>query len=191
MKPRGRSQKGLFVYDEIVKLKTWATTACAKGDPAGILLVTLLGTAGRAAEVAALRVKDVRQGIDGPEVTFPKTKGGGAATVPISVDTFEVMVRWCKGRPADAPLIPARGGGFMHPITLWRRFKDAVRDAGIQRNVGVHASRHAAAYLLLKATGDLTQVQAFLRHTNIATTAAWYKHIHQPKLRAGLKEAGI
>ena len=79
----------------------------------------------------------------------------------------------------------------MHVATLWRLFKQTVGAAGIKREVGVHATRHAAGFLLLRATGDLTKVQKFLRHGSLATTAAWYSDVHMPDLRAGIEKAGL
>jgi site-specific recombinase XerD len=79
----------------------------------------------------------------------------------------------------------------MHVATLWRTFRLALLEAGIKRSVGVHATRHAAGFLLLRATGDLTKVQEFLRHSSLQTTAAWYRHVHMPDLRAGIEKAGL
>lgn len=189
---RAVSQR-LFTLEEITSLLAWGRAACAVGDRAGALIVALLGTGGRRFEVAALRGTDVRQGAGGPEIFFPEVKGGGSATVPVSQDTYDALVTWVKKvcLPRGAPLIPTEGGEFMHPATLWRLFKQAVASAGIKREVGVHATRHAAGFLLLRATGDLTKVQAFLRHSSLTTTDGWYSHVHMPDLRAGLDKAGL
>ena len=184
----------LLDFDEVERLRTWALKAAAAGDREGVLVVTLLGTGGRRFEVAALRCDSVRMGPGGPEVYFHETKGGKKAAVPISNDTWKILEAWRKGRPASAPLIPtARGDGsdFMHPATLWRTFKLTLKRAGVTRNVGVHATRHAAGFLLLRATGDLSKVQHFLRHASFNTTATWYQHVHMPDVRAGLEKAGI
>ena len=91
--------------------------------------------------------------------------------------------------------------GFGAPLIGWafdrlgpRRLIQcgALLSAGIKHKVGVHASRHAAGFLLLRACGgDLTKVQTFLRHTNVQTTSTWYQHVHLPDLRAGLERAGL
>lgn len=194
----------LLTPEEIEQIRVWGLQQCHQMNRAGAIVVTLLGTAARRFEACALRVKDIRQGPGGPEVFFPQVKGGGTATVPISNDTFTVLNRWKEqhdliGLPND-PLLPVhvwgqhtgtQGDLFMHPATLWRAWREALKQAGIARQVGVHASRHAAGFLILRATGDLTKVQTFLRHSSIATTDKWYKHVHLPDLRAGLERAGI
>lgn len=176
---------------EIERLRVWGYIACAEGVREGALAVVLLGAGGRRFETAALRCRDVRMGLGGPEVYFPEVKGGGTATVPISEDTWKALSEWTRGKPESAPLIPTESGEFMHVATLWRTFKEALTQAGVQRQVGVHATRHAAGFLLLRATSDLTKVQVFLRHKSLSTTANWYKHVYLPDLRAGLAKAGI
>jgi site-specific recombinase XerD len=189
----------LFTLEEINHVKLWASASIARGEREGALLTALFGTAGRRFEVAALRVQDVHLGPGGPEVYFPETKGGKSATIPITGETFTALLQWIKRehhleghvRNANEPLIPTQNGEFMHPATLWRLFGIAIKKAGITRQLGVHATRHAAGFLLLRATGDLTKVQEFLRHSSLATTAAWYRHVHMPDLRAGIAKAGL
>ena len=192
---RQKNNEALFTLDEIERLRAWGFGRCREGDRAGALIVALLGTAGRRFEVAALRCGDVRVGPGGPEVFFPQVKGGGSSAVPVSPETFRVLDAWAMGRRvsfgANAALIPTETGEFMHVATLWRLYRQALLAAGIKRNTGVHATRHAAGFLLLRATGDLTKVQKFLRHTSITTTDAWYKHVHMPDLRAGIEKAGL
>ena len=195
-----KSNEAFFTIEEIERIRTWAFKACMDGDRRGALLVALIGTAGRRFEVAALRCGDVRQGPGGPEVFFPEVKGGGNATVPISEETFKALDAWARARVyriergqilKPAALIPTESGDFMHVATLWRLYKKTLKEIGIKRNTGVHATRHAAGFLLLRATNDLTKVQHFLRHSSITTTDAWYKHVHMPDLRAGIEKAGL
>jgi site-specific recombinase XerD len=190
-KPAQQKAQKLLDANEIERLRVWAIQALVRGERTGALVVALLGTAGRRFEVAALRCQDIRIGTGGPEVFFPEIKGGGTATVPISDETYHALQGWCAGRSATGPLIPTESGEFMHPATLWREWKAALRAAGITRQVGVHAARHAAGYLLLRATNDITKVRVFLHHRSIATTHQWYTHVHLPDLRAGLTKAGL
>lgn len=192
---RHRSADRLLTIEEIERLRAWAFAATARGERNGALVVALLGTAGRRFEVAALRVGDFRMGPDGPECCFPETKGGGSATVPVTPDTYEAIrfyIAYRRTVSALAPLFVSERGGFMDPTTVWRAFNRALREAGIDRRVGVHATRHAAGFLLLRAAGgDLTKVQVFLRHASLSTTASWYKHVHMPDLRAAMEKAKL
>lgn len=188
---RAKDNEALFTLGEIEWLRSWGFTQIASGDRRGALIVALLGTAGRRFEIAALRCGDVRRGPGGPEVFFPQVKGGGTATTPISEETFRALAAWAARRTPAAPLVPTESGEFMHVATLWRLYRQVLLAAGIKRDTGVHATRHAAGFLLLRATGDLTKVQHFLRHSSITTTDAWYKHVHMPDLRAGIEKAGL
>jgi site-specific recombinase XerD len=181
----------LLDVDEIARLRAWGLQSIARGQRKGALVTALLASGGRRFEVAALACENVRLGPGGPEVYFPAVKGGGSATVPISRESWAALEKWCQGKPLESPLIPTAMGDFMHVATLWGEFRGALLEAGIKRQVGVHATRHAAGFLLLRATGDLTKVQTFLRHTSLTTTANWYKHVHLPDLRAGLEKAGM
>jgi integrase len=186
-----KKHEHLLLPDEIERYRVWSLGACVAGERGGALGVAALGTAGRRFELAALRCGDVREGPGGSEVHFPQTKGGGAATVPMSPETFRALSTWTAGKLPSAPLIATESGEFMHVATLWRVFRESLVAAGITRKVGVHATRHAAGFLLLRATGDLTKVQMFLRHSSLATTSGWYSHVHMPDLRAGIEKAGL
>jgi integrase/recombinase XerD len=185
------SDDRLLALLEIEQLHAWALRAIAQGKREGALTVALLGTAARRFEAAALRCEDIRMGTLTPIVHFPKVKGGGEASVPISPETYAVLTAWKQGRAPKSPLIPTEKGAFMHTTTLWRLFREALRAAGIDRDLGVHSTRHAAGFLILRATNDITKVQAFLRHASTATTSTWYKHVYLPDLSAALTKAGI
>src|SRR5580704_14304005 len=127
---QGHSQKKkheqLFIVEEIVQYHAWSLAACERRERGGALGTAAIGSAGRRFELAALRNRDVREGPGGPEIHFPQTKGGGAATVPISAETFRALRVWTVGKSQDGPLIPTESGEFMHVATLWRLFKQTV-----------------------------------------------------------------
>jgi integrase len=185
------SDDRLLTLPEIERLYAWGLNAARAGERAGALAVTLLGTAARRFEAGALRCADVRMGLAHPIVHFPRVKGGGEASVPISPDTWAALSAWKEDRAPRSPLIPTEQGTFMHVATLWRLFRRALLAAGINRDLGVHSTRHAAGFMVLRATGDITKVQAFLRHKNLVTTSTWYKHVYLPDLSEALARAGI
>ena len=55
--------------------------------------------------------------------------------------------------------------------------------AGLQKQGGIHALRHAYATHLLEAGGDLPTVQHQLGHRHLSTTMR-YLHLTQGRLRA-------
>jgi integrase len=193
---------------EVLQLQAWArqtlARAAAEARPdlaarnAAIVLV-LLGTGARRFELCALRCGDFYQSPGGPMVHFDEAKGAKDATTVVSDDTYALVTTWLvyKGRVLtertlpNEPLFCGRPGEHMSVATLHNIWKTTLAAAGLPEHYGVHASRHAAGLLLLRATNSLSQVAEFLRHSSERITERFYKHVLGTDIRAGLKKAGI
>lgn len=195
----------MFTPEEIERLQAWAQSALQDGPTFadardGAIVLVMLGTAARRFEACALRCDSFRRAHDGPVCDFPVRKGGQSGTVAITQDTYDAVQRWLVWKHnfgedlrGSAPLFCGRRGESMARETLHHRLELRFRQLKIRRRdrLVVHATRHAAGFLLLRATGSLELVREFLQHTNIATTARFYRHIWRPDLRAALKKAGM
>ena len=116
-------------------------------------------------------------------------KGDKERVVPVGRRAIEAIEQYLHaGRPAlVTPRSPAnvflnlRGKAFA-AVTLWRRIKERVKQAGIGRNVTPHMLRHSFATHLLENGADLRAIQEMLGHASLATTEI-YTHVQADRLR--------
>ncbi len=72
--------------------------------------------------------------------------------------------------------------------TLTRRFKKAMRHAGIEKPGSVHILRHTAATKVLRASKNIRTTQEFMGHSKITTTEI-YTHVIDGEVDKAVKEA--
>jgi site-specific recombinase XerD len=154
--------------------------AVASKLKARVMLSLSYGCGLRAGEVVRLKVKhiDSAQKI----IRIEQSKGRKDRNVMLSPETLDLLRQWWKARVAfdgKAPvqerwLFPGRRPG--QPMTtrqLSRLFHEAVGEAGIKKNVGLHALRHSFATHLLERGTDIRIIQALLGHEKLDTTARY------------------
>lgn len=189
--------------DEVEKLKAWALGVVNGGTMEyglvrdAVIALVLLGTGARRFELCAFRCGDFTRGI-APIVQFDEAKGAKTAEIAISEETWNTVVRWVAWKRAHdenvastAPLFCGRPGEHMSVATLHNIWKNILERAGLPTRYGVHASRHAAGLMLLRATNSLSQTAEFLRHSSERVTERFYKHVLPSDVRAGLTKAGL
>lgn len=144
------------------------------------ILTTLYATGLRVSELCHLTLKD----IDSERMMLKVTCGKGAKDrytllSPLLLKTLRLY--WQAFRPNNY-LFP--GGKEAHPIAssqVQRFFYAAKRRAGIKKEGGIHALRHAFATHLLEAGVDLHTLSRLLGHDHLSTTAR-YLHLQQLKI---------
>jgi integrase/recombinase XerD len=116
-------------------------------------------------------------------------KGNKERVTPVGQKAVAALGRYLEvGRPKLVrPRSPAnvfltqRGSPFA-AVTLWKRIKERVRRAGVERNVTPHMLRHSFATHLLEHGADLRIIQELLGHATISTTQV-YTHVAGSRLR--------
>jgi len=172
-RPQGRDAcpRGLDAAELRLLLSVVPETPTGLRDRAVILTVVLTGL--RRAEVMSLRAGDLtRNGVIYYRV---RTKGGVERRRELPQPAFEAIARaWeAAGRAPDVPdaggedrLFPVSGSAFYANL---RRY---ARRAGLA-DVSPHALRHSAAKLRRDSGASIEEVQSFLGHRNLATTARY------------------
>jgi integrase/recombinase XerD len=116
-------------------------------------------------------------------------KGNKERVVPIARRSLEIVQHYIDvGRPklvsSRSPanvFLTLRGTSFSQ-FLMWKRIKDRVRRANIDRNVTPHMLRHSFATHLLENGADLRVIQEMLGHASIQTTEV-YTHVSGQRLR--------
>lgn len=165
-------------------LKTTAEAACTLLKHK-VLIGLLYGCGLRCLEVRSVRLADLD--FDRKQLKVVQGKGKKDRYVPLS----EHLIRGLKSyisaeRPTDylfggVNIIDRAGGDFDSRYSQkgvqWA-VKEAVKRAGIIKEVHVHTLRHTCATHLLEDGMDIISVKNFLGHENIETTML-YLHVAQ------------
>jgi len=116
-------------------------------------------------------------------------KGNKERVVPVGQLAVAALQQYlATGRPKlVSPKSPANVFLTSHhkpfaAVTLWKRIKDRVRRAGVERNITPHMLRHSFATHLLEHGADLRVIQELLGHATISTTEV-YTHVTGNRLR--------
>ena len=147
-----------------------------------LLLATTYAAGLRVSEVVALKVTD----LDADRMTVRIAQGKGAKDryVPLAKRLLEEWRAYWRTTPPRVWLFANRQGTRPIDITVAQKIYTLTKlRAGIRKQGGIHALRHAYATHLLEAGKDLQAVQHQLGHRHISTTMRYF-HLTQGRLLA-------
>ena len=133
-------------------------------------------------EVVALKVSD----LDADRMTVRVAQGKGAKDryVPLAQRLLQDWRAYWQIAPPGVWLFANRQGTRPLDVTMAQQlYTQAKRRAGIVKQGGIHALRHAYATHLLEAGKDLQAVQYQLGHRHLSTTMRYF-HLTQGRLLA-------
>lgn len=166
---------------EILSREEVCRLLAAPPHPRHRLLLTTVYAAGlRVSEAIALKVSD----IDADRMTIRIEQGKGAKDryVALAARLLQDLRAYWKSAPPGVWLFANRQGTRPIDITVAQKiYTMAKLRAGIHKQGGIHALRHAFATHLLEAGTDLHTVQRLLGHRQISTTMRYF-HLSQGRL---------
>jgi len=140
-----------------------------------LLLATTYAGGLRVSEAVALKVADLDA--DRMTIHINQGKGGKDRYVPLSTRLLQDWRAYWRLRPPHVWLFANRPGTRPIDVTVAQKvYTMAKLRAGITKQGGIHALRHACATHLLEAGRNLPTVQALLGPRHLSTTAR-YLHV--------------
>ena len=162
--------------------EVWRLLAAPPHPRHRLLLTTVYAAGLRVSEAIALRVTD----IDADRMTMRIAQGKGAKDRYVPLAARQLLLQdlraYWKNAPPGVWLFANRQGTRPIDLTVAQKiYTMAKLRAGIQKQGGIHALRHAFATHLLEAGTDLHTVQRLLGHRQISTTMRYF-HLSQGRL---------
>lgn len=139
-----------------------------------LILKLCYGMGLRVSEIVALKIVDIDSKTMTVRIEQAKGKKDRMAVLPQSVleDLREYYVQY---RPKEY-LFEGQYGGKYSVRSVQAVFKNAMKKAGIKKQIGIHGLRHSYATHLLESGTDIRFIQELLGHNSIKTTQI-YTHV--------------
>ena len=142
------------------------------------ILIVAYGAGLRASEVASLRVGDIDS--DRRCIHIREAKGKKDRYVPLSPVMLNALRHYWKqcrlgSRKENDFIFPGTSGGALCPTTVGAIYKHSKHLAGIKKDGGVHALRHAFATHALEAGADIYAIKQILGHASMNSTVRYLR----------------
>ncbi len=139
-----------------------------------LILQLCYGMGLRVSEIVNLKIGNIDS--DRMKVLIHRGKGKKDRYVNLPTSILHALRKYYKVyRPKDY-LFEGQKGGKYAIRSVQMVFKNAMKKAGIRKNIGVHGLRHSYATHLLEMGTDISLIQKLLGHNNIKTTLL-YTHV--------------
>jgi site-specific recombinase XerD len=137
------------------------------------ILKTCYGMGLRVSEVINLKIKDIDS--RNMQVLIVSAKGKKDRYVNLPESILEQLRDYYKQYKPCKHLFEGQNGKRYSERSVQRIFKDALKKAGINKDVGIHSLRHSFATHLLQEGTDVSLIQKLLGHNDIKTTMIYAK----------------
>lgn len=181
--------KGIGTADVAAFLEAARNGKQGKRDYA--MMLTMILTGMRRSELLRLTAGNLGRNDDGTPMYRVIVKGGHERYREMDTDAYAAITAYLQadGRPLeslpdDARIFPITA---KHLYTLVSTYAKQIGHPGLS----VHGLRHSAAKLQRKAGATLEEVQAFLGHASVATTARYLQALEGEKDTHGRAVMGL
>ena len=175
-------------YEEIEMIFNALDHSKPQGQRNRAILETLYACGLRVSELVNLQISNYF-----PDVGYVKVigKNNKERIVPIGESAIKHIKLYREGTRRSMMNIHAdhedilflnRRGKKLTRVMIFTMIKNAVRDAGIDKNISPHTFRHSFATHLVEGGADLKAVQDMLGHESITTTEI-YTHLDTKYLK--------
>jgi integrase/recombinase XerD len=173
---RGRALPKVFSKEEVMKI--FDATRNGKHK---LMLWLIYSTGLRRSEVTNIKLTDLdpERGI----LNIREGKGGVDRMVPIPAKVWEKINSYIKSFNPTIYLFEGQTGGKYSVESVYSVFKQSMKRAGINKDVGVHSLRHSYATHLHESGLDIRYIQELLGHKSTRTTEI-YTHVSRRNLFA-------
>ena len=146
------------------------------------LLLWMIYSCGlRRSEVTNIKLGDLDR--ERSILNIREAKGMVDRIVPVSAKVWDKIDEYVEGYHPALWLFEGQSGGRYSSESVYRVFKQALKRAGIKKEVGVHSLRHSYATHLHENGLDIRYIQELLGHKSSRTTEI-YTHVSRRNLVA-------
>jgi integrase/recombinase XerD len=173
---RGRSLPKVFSKEEVKSILN-----ASRNIKHRLILWMIYSCGLRRSELINIRLTDLdrSRGI----LNIRQAKGKIDRFIPVSEKVWEKVDEYRMAYETEVYLFEGQGGGRYSSESVYRVFKEALKRAGIKKDVGVHSLRHSYATHLHENGVDIRYIQELLGHKSTRTTEI-YTHVSRRNLAA-------
>lgn len=142
-----------------------------------LMLKLCYGMGLRVSEVANLKVSDINS--DRMLVLIEGAKGKKDRYVHLPESILQELREYYKGYKPKVYLFEGQYGDKIAVRTIQAVFHKAMKDAKINKPIGIHGLRHSYATHLLEYGTDISFIKELMGHNQISTTLI-YTHVAKP-----------
>ncbi|MBP9152687.1 MAG: site-specific integrase [Flavobacteriales bacterium] len=146
---------------------------CTENLKHNTMLKLCYGMGLRVSEIIGLKVTDIDSG--NMQVLIQKGKGKKDRYANLPESLLEQLRQYFKEYRPKEYLFEGQYGGQYSARSAQKVFKDAMKRAKINKEVGIHGLRHSYATHLMEAGTDIGHIQKLLGHSDIRTTLIYAK----------------